>query len=686
MSNWILTSSVLILAILLIRKFFGTKLPIGLQYGLWLLVLVRLFIPVSFFNSSYSLIEIVNKAVNAAERNFFAEETEVHYLQSAVKAVDEANVAQNREEVVTEYIYITPSENVTTYHDAASEKKTTTHTYTYVPTEKIGRLESWLSENALIFYAVWLIGAVAVSGFFLLANLFFRIRIYSDRVEVEEDELKKRGLSSEIPVYVTKYVSTPCLAGLRCSAVYLPLTVWEKKAESGVEKTVESSADKEAECGVEKKVESSVDKEAKSGTGEEAENRKLDAMICHENVHFQHGDQLWGFLRLFCLSLHWYNPLVWAAALLSRQDAELFCDAGTVRKLGEDCRYEYGRLLVHITQEDKSAGRLSACMRSAGLCNTEMADTKKHIQKRIEKLTEVPKKGMAVVALTLLFGLMTLGYLFMGSERTNFSYRNLLAKYNKKYDNGQETIVVELSNQQGEAVITEEHQYFMQGTLESTTSADAAPQVMTEHQYFAQESAAELFFPSEEEVKEVREIALKGMHEEERKALTTYVKDYHNWLEYRLLYEDWEAQLSNKESIVWNFFDKTGEVVAGYALEKDAENYPEFGKLTLKELAQKCGEPYYEENRYGSERVVERMRELTASAEDEAFCADVEALCKALLQAKDTHEVDYVKQAHEILHDMEYFLLRYSPKDVAPYTKDKSLSCNYYGVLEVWRR
>ncbi len=41
-------------------------------------------------------------------------------------------------------------------------------------------------------------------------------------------------------------------------------------------------------------------------------------------------------------------------------------------------------------------------------------------------------------------------------------------------------------------------------------------------------------------------------------------------------------------------------------------------------------------------------------------------------------------QAHEILHDMEYFLLRYSPKDVMPYTQDKSLSGRYYDVLEVW--
>lgn len=83
--------------------------------------------------------------------------------------------------------------------------------------------------------------------------------------------------------------------------------------------------------------------------------------------------------------------------------------------------------------------------------------------------------------------------------------------------------------------------------------------------------------------------------------------------------------------------------------------------------------------------MIQRVNELTVSAENEAFRRDVEALCTALQQAKDTHEADYVMQAHGILHDMEYFLLRYSPRDVAPYTQDKSLSGRYYGALEVWK-
>ena len=43
----LLTSSALILAVLLVRAVFGKKMGAGLRYGLWLLVLLRLLLPVA---------------------------------------------------------------------------------------------------------------------------------------------------------------------------------------------------------------------------------------------------------------------------------------------------------------------------------------------------------------------------------------------------------------------------------------------------------------------------------------------------------------------------------------------------------------------------------------------------------------------------------------------------------------
>ena len=582
MVDWILASSALIIAVFLIRKLFGEKLTPGVQYGLWLLVLLRLIVPVNFFQSSYSLPGLMERVVTPAgdteeERTYSGAETDIKYRP--VDAPD-AN---------TEYI----SPHLEETADAPS-----------------------------VFYMIWAIGMAAIGGIFLLVNLFFRIRIYSDRMEIEEEELEKRELFSEIPVYTTKFVATPCLAGIKSPAVYLPSQVW------------------------------------KNNTKEKS--RALNAMICHENVHYRHGDQLWGMFRLVCLILHWYNPFVWAAALANRQDAELACDAGTVRKLGEENRYDYGRILLCMTTQAGHFGRLSDNLRHAGFCNTEMSDTKKHVERRIKRLAAAPKKSRPVMVCTLFLGFMALAYLFGGKVGRDSFLRKIVA---------------------GDEPGT--------GTVKITESFSPDEGV-----------SKEIFYPSEEEVETVRKTALAGMDEEEINALTDYVKNYHNWLERGLLYDNWERSLSDPDSTVWNYIDKTGTIVTGWQLEigeeyylKEGEEerrkylqeqYPEFGKVSLDKLGQMYGEPYYEENRYGAETVIQRMEELTASAENEIFRSDVEALCTALQQAKDTHEAEYVMKAHEILHDMEYFLLRYSPRDVTPYTMDTSMSGRYYSALEVW--
>ncbi|MBD5551473.1 MAG: M56 family metallopeptidase [Lachnospiraceae bacterium] len=600
MSNWILTSSALIIVILLIRKLFGEKLVPGLQYGLWLLVVVRLSIPVSFWNSSYSLPALADKVIEWTKET----ETEEDGIYTEDSASEDA-----------EYIKVIPTDAGMTadYTDATDERE-------------YGAERSYFG-NFTYFYVVWIIGMAVTGGVFLLSNLFFRIRIYSDREEVDE-ELEKRELFSKVPVYVSKFVTTPCLAGLRTPAVYIPLQIWRENTESG--------------------------------SGSEKNNRELKTMLCHENVHYRHGDQLWSFLRLLCLIIHWYNPLAWAAALASKQDAELFCDAGTVRELGEENRYEYGRTLLKMTTKEGHFGELSDVLRHAGFCNTEMADTKKHMERRIRKLAAMPdKRAVAVAMSTLLLGLTAFAYLFTGRTEQDSLFRKILT--------GNET-------EQGEVIITQ------------SASQD--------------EESEETFYPLEEEVEEVRKTALTGMDEEEIDRLTTYVKDYHNWLEARLLYDNWERKLSDQNNVAWNFIDRTGVVQAGFRLEEDPdsfvrveeeelnylqEKYPEYGTVSLEELREKYGEPYYEESRYGAETVIQRIKELTASAENETFRSDVEKFCSTLQQAKDTHEVSYVMQAHEILHDMEYFLLRYSPRDVAPFTQDKSLSGKYYGALEVWK-
>ena len=61
MIEWIVSSSILILAVILVRAAFRSKLRAWVRYGLWALVLARLLIPVSFGSAAFSAGSIVEE-------------------------------------------------------------------------------------------------------------------------------------------------------------------------------------------------------------------------------------------------------------------------------------------------------------------------------------------------------------------------------------------------------------------------------------------------------------------------------------------------------------------------------------------------------------------------------------------------------------------------------------------------
>ena len=104
--------------------------------------------------------------------------------------------------------------------------------------------------------------------------------------------------------------------------------------------------------------------------------------LAHERTHFRHGDHIWSALRCVCLALHWFDPLVWWAAALSRTDAELACDESTIGHLGESERASYGRTLLRMTCEKRPALHVTATM---------MTDSGRGLRERITLLVKKPR-------------------------------------------------------------------------------------------------------------------------------------------------------------------------------------------------------------------------------------------------------------------------------------------------------
>ena len=110
---------------------------------------------------------------------------------------------------------------------------------------------------------------------------------------------------------------------------------------------------------------------------------RLRHVLAHEETHARHLDPLWSLLRAVCLTVYWFDPLVWWAALASRTDCELACDEGALRRLGEAERVPYGRTLLSLIPVRRVPANplLSATTMTAG---------KRQLKDRITRVAENP--------------------------------------------------------------------------------------------------------------------------------------------------------------------------------------------------------------------------------------------------------------------------------------------------------
>ena len=76
--------------------------------------------------------------------------------------------------------------------------------------------------------------------------------------------------------------------------------------------------------------------------------KERDYILLHEQHHIRRGDHIVKLLSFAALCLHWFNPLVWAAFILSGKDMEMSCDEAVLRKLGEEIRVDYSASLISL--------------------------------------------------------------------------------------------------------------------------------------------------------------------------------------------------------------------------------------------------------------------------------------------------------------------------------------------------
>lgn len=201
------------------------------------------------------------------------------------------------------------------------------------------------------FCWLWLAGSAVMGLALLWSNLRFARRLRRVRVPLAD-----AAGEFPLPVYRAEGLSSPCLFGAVRPAVYL--------------------------------------------TPEAADEAMLRHVLAHEYTHFCHGDHIWNILRSAALALHWWNPLVWLAAALSRRDSELACDEGALKRLGEGERIAYGRTLLALLSGAEKAGPGALFT-----CATTMTGGQKSVFDRITRIAQGQKRWLwAAVALVLAVG------------------------------------------------------------------------------------------------------------------------------------------------------------------------------------------------------------------------------------------------------------------------------------------
>lgn len=340
MKEILLTSSVLILALLALRRLFRRTVSRRMQYALWLLVLVRLLVPVNVGTLAHNVLSAAEPVQAAVEKRL---ETPILYTQDGTERRP-AQLLPGKE---------SQGESLSPPSDAAQSAPADEY-YTVTPTYRTVTL-----SEALTY--VWYAGMAGVGAWFLFTNLRFARALRKARTPYRVEGCR-------YPVYLVSALPSPCLFGVLRPAVYLN------------EKALQSPD-------------------------------ALRFVLAHEQTHARHLDPLWSLLRGVCLTVYWFDPLVWLAAVLSREDCELACDEGTLRALGADERAAYGKALLALVPVcDKPQNPL--------LGATTMTSGKRSLKERITRIAENRQAKAAAVFAVVALAALVCAVSFTGAPDT----------------------------------------------------------------------------------------------------------------------------------------------------------------------------------------------------------------------------------------------------------------------------
>ena len=268
------------------------------------------------------------------------------------------NHTENTKEIETDKMQEGSSNTVVLHKNTTANSKITVTEEKETPTQISAQeklQEAWKAYKDKI----WLAGTCCILLVVLAANIFYVHKLKKNRKSFDKFR------EGKLPVYVTENVQVPCLYGVFKTAIYLPAQRIDQLTEEQVK-----------------------------------------WIICHEECHYRQGDHIWSLLRILLTAVYWFHPLVWAAAYLSKKDAEISCDEKVLVNSNLTQKIAYGRTLICVASKEQKM--------SVFYPTTAAAGTKKELKNRMRKIVEEYKYKRKARVILAVFMAASVVFTFSG--------------------------------------------------------------------------------------------------------------------------------------------------------------------------------------------------------------------------------------------------------------------------------
>ncbi len=205
---------------------------------------------------------------------------------------------------------------------------------------------------------IWAVGTVVVFLYEHFINFKFEKFLYENRVEIEDENVP-------FPLYYVPNLRSSCVFKVKGKiGIYLMPEILDR---SDIYRTI----------------------------------------LQHEMCHIHAKDLFWAKLRMIFIAIYWFNPLVYIAAILSKEDCEMACDDRAAAAL-QMKKTEYGKILLDAVNVDKIRTKEDVFCTA-----TMMVSSKNALRVRVKRLAgKESRKTVSVFACSVfILGCILLGFL-----------------------------------------------------------------------------------------------------------------------------------------------------------------------------------------------------------------------------------------------------------------------------------